>query len=45
MLEKFAIELVDPDYSILFRSLVFDGKNPEEVREVLQQINSTFSAE
>ena len=45
MLEKFAIELVEPDYSIVFISLVFDGKNPEENKEKFQLIKSTFSAE
>lgn len=45
VLEKFAVDLNDPEYSILFRSLIFDGAQEEEAKEQFQLIKKTFTEE
>lgn len=45
VLEKFAVDLNGPEYSILFKSLIFDGTHEEEAMEQFDLIKKAFTEE
>lgn len=45
VLEKFAVDLNGPEYSILFKSLIFDGTHEEEAMEQFELIKKAFTEE